>query len=157
MIQQVKVISKTISKTRSKVIFISLAVIFIVICFCEIVRNDYSIFTQDPESGVNNRFASMCSSKSDKRGLHQNVIAFSVYGNFSQPNQYARYVEPIKNTIENISRLYPGTWTIGIIEGFPTLFQVVHLKNWKQLKNLKKIWKTEKSWKNWKKLKFWRK
>lgn len=53
-------------------------------------------------------FISICSCKADNRGLHQNVIAFSLYGNFSNPKHFDRYVDPIKATLNNISQVYPG-------------------------------------------------
>jgi len=53
-------------------------------------------------------FVSLCSCKADNRGLHQNVIAFSLYGNFSDPKHFDRYVDPIKATLANISQVYPG-------------------------------------------------
>ena len=53
-------------------------------------------------------FASLCSCEADRRGLHQNVIAYSLYGNFSDPKLFTRYVEPIKIILANISQSYPG-------------------------------------------------
>ena len=48
---------------------------------------------------------SLCSCKADNRGLHQNVIGFSLYGNFSDPKHFDRYVDPIKATLANITDL----------------------------------------------------
>ena len=53
-------------------------------------------------------FVSFCSCDADHRGLHQNVIAYSLYGNFSDPKLFTRYVEPIKIILANISQSYPG-------------------------------------------------
>ena len=51
---------------------------------------------------------SYCSLEADRSGPHQNVIAYSLYGDFSNPNHYARYAEPIKFILSNISQVYPG-------------------------------------------------
>ena len=52
---------------------------------------------------------SLCSSKADKRGLHQNVIAYSLYGNFSDTKHFNRYFIPIKSNLDYIKKVYPGT------------------------------------------------
>lgn len=54
------------------------------------------------------KFVSLCSCDADKRGFHQNVIAYSLYGNFSNPKHFSRYVDPIKAILSNISESYPG-------------------------------------------------
>ena len=56
----------------------------------------------------NNKFVSYCSCKADRRGLNQNVIAYSLYGNLSNHDTFTRYVDPIKMIIANISQFYPG-------------------------------------------------
>ena len=55
-----------------------------------------------------NSMVSYCSMKSDLRDSHQNVISYSLYGNFSDPQHYLRYAEPIKYILSNISQFYPG-------------------------------------------------
>ena len=52
--------------------------------------------------------SSLCSCESDNRGFNQNVIAFSLYGNFSDPRHYERYVNPMKSILETINQVYPG-------------------------------------------------
>lgn len=56
---------------------------------------------------------STCSCKADRRGLRQNVVAYSLYGNFSDPEIITRYVDPMKNVIDFIQKAYPG-WIIRI-------------------------------------------
>jgi hypothetical protein len=63
---------------------------------------------EDCQSEAEKNFVSMCSCKADRRGLHQNVIAFSLYGNFSDANHFTRYVDPIRILLANISQVYPG-------------------------------------------------
>ena len=53
-------------------------------------------------------FVSYCSLEADKRGPHQNVIAFSLYGDFSNSTYATRYLDPFKMTIQNISQVYPS-------------------------------------------------
>jgi predicted RND superfamily exporter protein len=94
-----------LNKKAKKLIFVIAVFILFKSYICKNVwqntQNDFFLQTTD-------NFVSKCSSKSDNRGFHQNVIAFSVYGNFSSEKHYTRYVEPLKATIENISRVYPG-------------------------------------------------
>jgi len=61
------------------------------------------------------KFISMCSCDADRRGRHQNVIAYSLYGNFSNPRHFSRYVDPIKAILSNISESYPGIINAGIL------------------------------------------
>ena len=58
---------------------------------------------REPDSVV-----SYCSLQADQRGPHQNVISYSLYGNFSDPKHFKRYAEPIKFILANISQFYPG-------------------------------------------------
>ena len=51
---------------------------------------------------------SYCSGKADRRGLHQNVISYSLYGNFSDLRHYNRYAGAINYLLSNISQVYPG-------------------------------------------------
>jgi hypothetical protein len=53
-------------------------------------------------------FVSFCSLESDFRGLHQNVIAYSLYGDFSDPKIAIRYLDPVKMLLTNVSQAYPG-------------------------------------------------
>ena len=55
-----------------------------------------------------NKFVSYCSYEADRRGLNQNIIAFSLYGNFSDERHFTRYADPIKIILSNISQVYPG-------------------------------------------------
>ena len=52
--------------------------------------------------------SSYCSLEADRSGPRQNVISYSLYGNFSDPGHYFRYAEPIKFILSNISQVYPG-------------------------------------------------
>ena len=53
-------------------------------------------------------FVSYCSREADRRSLRQNVISYSLYGNFSNPKVFDRYVDPLKMILGNISQAYPG-------------------------------------------------
>ena len=54
------------------------------------------------------RFQSYCSSSADRRGPHQKVIAYSLYGDFTDSTIFTRYVEPLKMILQNITKVYPG-------------------------------------------------
>lgn len=51
-----------------------------------------------------------CSEEADRRGPYQSVIAYSLYGNFSNPDHFKRYAEPIKFILSNISQFFPGNF-----------------------------------------------
>jgi hypothetical protein len=66
---------------------------------------------------------SYCSWEADRRGPQQNVISYSLYGNFSDPKHFKRYAEPIKFILANISQFYPGIHFIFI--KFLTILKLV--------------------------------
>ena len=82
-------------------------------------------------------FASLCSCQADRRGLHQNVISYSLYGNFSDPKLFTRYVEPIKIILANISQSYPGKQLnyLKIIQCFYSLSLKIRMGNEDLLEN----------------------
>ena len=51
--------------------------------------------------------------RTDKRGFHQKVVSYSLYGNFSDPNKYERYVKPMIDVINQVQASYPG-WIVRI-------------------------------------------
>jgi hypothetical protein len=54
-------------------------------------------------------FKSSCSAAADRRGPHQNVIGYSIYGgNFSEPKFYRKYLKPFTDTLRTIPIRYPG-------------------------------------------------
>ena len=60
----------------------------------------------DDESST---FKSTCSAAADRRGPHQNVIGYSIYGkNFSEPKFYRKYLKPFTDTLKTIPVRYPG-------------------------------------------------
>jgi hypothetical protein len=61
-------------------------------------------------SQVNRTVRTTCSLSADRRGDKQNVISYSIYGNFSQSRVYNRYLKPFKETVVNIPHAYPGNY-----------------------------------------------
>lgn len=53
-------------------------------------------------------FKSTCSVTADRRGPHQNVIGYSMYGNFSDPTFYNSYLKWFAETLRTIPIKYPG-------------------------------------------------
>lgn len=53
-------------------------------------------------------FNSFCNLNADKRGYHQRIISYSIYGDFSRTEVAKRYLIPLKETIRKINRAYPG-------------------------------------------------
>ena len=70
--------------------------------------NNLALNNKRNQTTQSNLMVSYCSMESDLRGSHQNVISYSLYGNFSDPQHYLRYAEPIKYILSNISQFYPG-------------------------------------------------
>ena len=53
-------------------------------------------------------FHSTCNPNSDTRGFHQQVIAYSLYGDLTRPDLVRRYLDPLKDTIDIIYNHFPG-------------------------------------------------
>lgn len=70
--------------------------------------------------------SSTCNEGADLRGPHQKVIAYSVYGNLTQPDVNRRYLKPLVKTAKTILRVYPG-----IFQHFQNLLRgkLIFLKN----------------------------
>jgi hypothetical protein len=52
---------------------------------------------------------STCSAAADRRGPHQNVIGYSIYGkNFSEPKFFRKYLKSFTDTLKTIPIRYPG-------------------------------------------------
>lgn len=104
------------SNQRRLVSFLTLTSIFIIgilLITTTYSNNDEQLaptyrHEEDCQLEAEKNFVSMCSCKADRRGLHQNVIAFSLYGNFSDAKHFTRYVDPIRILLANISQVYPG-------------------------------------------------
>ena len=74
-----------------------------------LVDNNQSEKLATIDQEVEENFVSFCSLDADRRGPHQNVIAYSLYGNFSNLKHFARYIDPsMKLILANISQAYPG-------------------------------------------------
>ena len=56
---------------------------------------------------------STCGCRGHQRGRHQKVIAFSLYGNFSQNWTRQRYVEAMERVADQVRSAYPG-WIVRI-------------------------------------------
>ena len=56
----------------------------------------------------NRSMISVCSAKADRRGYHQDVVSYSIYGDFSRKKISEQYLEPFLETVQLIPRVYPG-------------------------------------------------
>lgn len=54
------------------------------------------------------QYNSLCSFYADRRGPHQKVISYSIYGDFSLTDVVNKYLKPFGNTINEIPVIYPG-------------------------------------------------
>ena len=99
---------------KKQIIAISSLIIVICILFIIIHQPSFnggwkSVIPYSTKSEQDNApFVSFCSREADRRGLRQNVIAYSLYGDFSNPKVFARYVDPLKLILANISQAFPG-------------------------------------------------
>jgi hypothetical protein len=57
------------------------------------------------------QYNSLCSSDADRRGPHQKVISYSIYGDFSRSEVVEKYLNPFRKTIIAIPVIYPGIHT----------------------------------------------
>jgi hypothetical protein len=53
-------------------------------------------------------FNSVCSPDADRRGAHQKVISYSLYGNYSKPGFAGKYLKFFRQTLSKIPVAYPG-------------------------------------------------
>jgi len=63
-----------------------------------------------------NRFQ-WCSIESDLRGDHQNVVAYTLYGNANNASTFRRYYSLMRNLSLTVETLYPG-WVIRFYHSF---------------------------------------
>ena len=61
------------------------------------------------KSSDRDEMSSYCSLEADRSGPHQNVIAYSLYGDFSESKHSGRYINPLKFILPSISKNYPGS------------------------------------------------
>ena len=62
---------------------------------------------------ISNQYPTNCDYKTDLiRGQHQNVIGYSLYGNWSDPEHYARYIAPMELVLQQNSHFYPGIYIL---------------------------------------------
>ncbi len=62
-------------------------------------------------------FKSTCSAAADRRGPHQNVIGYSIYGkNFSEPKFFHKYLKPFTDILKTIPIRYPGIFLRGELD-----------------------------------------
>ncbi|XP_046640966.1 uncharacterized protein LOC124326279 isoform X2 [Daphnia pulicaria] len=66
------------------------------------------------ENSLATSFKSTCGAAADRRGPHQKVIGYSMYGsNFSDPKFYNKYLKWFGETLRTIPMKYPG-WVVRI-------------------------------------------
>jgi hypothetical protein len=85
------------------VVLLFLVVMLVLMSYGHLFHRDLMV-----ESDYSDPVMSYCSKKADSRGPHQNVIAYSLYGNFSDPKHFVRYTGAIKYILSNISQVYSG-------------------------------------------------
>lgn len=59
--------------------------------------------------------SSTCNKRADRRGPHQRVISYSIYGNFSDSQFFNRYLKTLSETVNQIPTIYPGTILINCL------------------------------------------
>ena len=74
----------------------------------EILSQRLAHFKWPNQIDSDGQMVSYCSLEADRRGPNQNVISYSLYGNFSDPKHFERYAEPIKFILPKIKQFYPG-------------------------------------------------
>ena len=74
----------------------------------ELLSQRLALFNWPYQIKSDDQMVSYCSLEADRRGSNQNVIAYSLYGNFSDPKHFERYAEPIKFILPKMKQFYPG-------------------------------------------------
>lgn len=78
----------------------------------EIVHVEQSPTNLKKSSAANysRRLNSTCNKRSDRRGYHQRVVAYTLYGDLTQTDVAHRYLMPLAETTRKIPQLFKGTF-----------------------------------------------
>ena len=68
---------------------------------------------ETPDCSSDTSAISTCGCRGDRRGHHQNIVGFSLYGNFSDKGTHDRYIEAMENVADQVRLVYPG-WVVRI-------------------------------------------
>jgi len=71
-------------------------------------QNSISSLRRIKPSISSGAISSTCSKRGDRRGPHQRVISYSIYGNFSDSQFFNRYLKTLSQTVNQIPTIYPG-------------------------------------------------
>ena len=73
----------------------------------------FKILSADHYCSSDYRAISTCGCRADRRGYHQKVIGFSIYGNFSLREVFMRYVKAMERISDQVRLAYPD-WIVRI-------------------------------------------
>jgi hypothetical protein len=76
--------------------------------FREIMSQRLVLFKRPYQIESDGQMVSYCSLEADRRGPNQNVISYSLYGNFSDPDHFKKYAQSIELILPKIKQFYPG-------------------------------------------------
>jgi hypothetical protein len=91
---------------RKMIVCLITLVTMLAICLCvlytPILREEIFL------GGLRGPFQSTCSLAADRRGPHQKIISYSLYGNFLREDHIRKYIVPFGDTLKSIPLIYPG-------------------------------------------------
>jgi len=71
--------------------------------------SEIKLLRENKECSIDPLLSLLCSCKADNRGLHQNVVAYSLYGPFdTNPYHFAKYYSSMQANVERIQNVYKG-------------------------------------------------
>ncbi|XP_032783041.2 uncharacterized protein LOC116920961 [Daphnia magna] len=109
-----RLLVRRFSQQRSvKLVMVGLAVIGLCVYVLHTVDVHHRPRGKPFRDGYGGPFKSVCSRHADRRGAHQQIIAYSIFGNFSAPGFANQYLRFLRETLNSVPLAYPG-WVVRI-------------------------------------------
>ena len=113
VIEMVWLLMKPLRQNRfCLVLFFVILIVFVFMYYSPVIKQleiiYFKHFHPHRKPLVREPAHSTCNEHADQRGPHQKVIAYSVYGDLTQPHVNRRYLKPLLETTKRIVHIYPG-------------------------------------------------
>ncbi|KZS10272.1 uncharacterized protein LOC116936196 [Daphnia magna] len=104
-----------IRRLSQRSVFLAILGLAVIVLCVHVLPDDWHHqFRGKPfRDGYTGPFRSVCSRNADRRGPHQKVIGYSLYGNLSSPIFASKYLRYFNETLSKVPLAYPG-WVVRI-------------------------------------------
>lgn len=99
-----------IRRLSQRSVFLAILGLAVIVLCVHVLPDDWHHqFRGKPfRDGYTGPFRSVCSRNADRRGPHQKVIGYSLYGNLSSPIFASKYLRYFNETLSKVPLAYPG-------------------------------------------------